>query len=369
MDGVQFSPENYRCQPFLNNPDCSAAGDDSSFDELTRFNLAPGNRVDLLVKAPDEPGTHCLVLNITTKLAEANTDREQHALRAELAKGTCGDTGGLGPLFTLIVRGTSKPMKFPELDDDTYPKMPSFLADLPSPEKIPAAQQRAVHYEMVAQGNLPGSNFWINQEKYNPSCANESFTLDVPEAWTLWNNSTGVAHPFHMHQNPFQLFSQSDRTSGTNTSGTYTYPVWRDVVPIPTATATAQISQWPPNSSPSDPSQGKDPKGAWGNAVIVYVAKEFTGGFVNHCHILGHEDRGMMHNTQAVCPAQRCDGGRCYALTGPVDDGVECGPDGFCSSDCADGKLFPALAACPAPPDQMSNWPAAYGVDTAASAP
>ena len=23
MDGVQFSPDNYACQPFLNNPDCS----------------------------------------------------------------------------------------------------------------------------------------------------------------------------------------------------------------------------------------------------------------------------------------------------------------------------------------------------------
>ena len=28
MDGVQFSPENYTCQPFLNNPDCSPAADD-----------------------------------------------------------------------------------------------------------------------------------------------------------------------------------------------------------------------------------------------------------------------------------------------------------------------------------------------------
>lgn len=29
---------------------------------------------------------------------------------------------------------------------------------------------------------------------------------------------------------------------------------------------------------------------------------DFTGEFVLHCHILGHEDRGMMQNVQVVCP-------------------------------------------------------------------
>jgi hypothetical protein len=29
---------------------------------------------------------------------------------------------------------------------------------------------------------------------------------------------------------------------------------------------------------------------------------EFTGEFVLHCHLLGHEDRGMMQNVQVVCP-------------------------------------------------------------------
>jgi FtsP/CotA-like multicopper oxidase with cupredoxin domain len=374
MDGVQFSPQNYRCQPFLNNPDCSPAGDDSSFDELTRFHLAPGSRVDLLVKAPDQAGAHCLVLNVTTTLAEANKSREQHAVRAELAEGTCGDTGGLGPLFTLIVEGKATPMMFPEASEDaandSYPAMPPYLADLPAPQDIAPARQRAVHYQMVNQGQLQGTQFWINQEKYDPSCANETLTLDAPEAWTLWNNSTGVAHPFHMHQNPFQLFSQSDRATAANADGAYEYPVWRDVVPIPKATAADEnLSQWPPNSDPADPSGGTDSTGAWGKAVIVYVAKEFTGAFVNHCHILGHEDRGMMHNTQAVCPDERCAGGSCYAVTGPVDDGIECGPDGFCSSDCATGETFAAAAACPAPPAQTSNWPTAYGIDAGVPMP
>jgi hypothetical protein len=90
--------------------------------------------------------------------------------------------------------------------------------------------------------------------------------------------------------------------------------------------------------------------------VITYVAKEFTGAFVNHCHILGHEDRGMMHNTQAVC----ADGQ--WAKTGPVPRGATCGADGFCPDDCQLGARLPATPACPTPPAQQSDWPSKYGV-------
>lgn len=342
MDGVQFSPDNYACQPFLNNPDCSPAPNNSSFDELTAFNLAPGNRVDVLVRAPDTAGTHCMVLDVTTKLAKANKSREQHVERAVLAQSTCGQTGGLGPLLTLVVEDQAQPMQFPAQAD--FPPMPPFLADLP--KVTDPALQRDIFYEMVNLGNLAGTQFWINQEKFDGSCANETLTLDVPEQWTLWNNSFNVAHPFHIHQNPFQLIKQSDR-------GIYRYPVWRDVMPIPTAPAPAgntSQTELPPNSNP------KDPNKPWGNTVIVYVAKEFTGGFVNHCHILGHEDRGMMHNTQAVCPDGQ------WARTAPVPPGATCDDAGFCPSDCQLGSPFSAAPACKAPPPQQSDWPKAYGV-------
>jgi L-ascorbate oxidase len=342
MDGVQFSPDNYVCQPFLNLPNCTPAPDNSSFDELTAFNLSPGNRVDILIKAPDTAGTHCLVLDITTKLAAEQKARQQHAARAVLVQGTCGNTGGLGPLLTLVVQDEARPMTFPARAE--FPPMASFLADLP-PVTDPA-KQHAVHYEMVNQGTLNETQFFINQEKYDSECANETLTVDAPEQWTLWNNSLGIAHPFHIHQNPFQLLSQSDR-------GTYKYPVWRDVMPIPTAATPSTPNPpaaWPPNSNPKDASQ------PWGNAVMVYVAKEFTGGFVNHCHILGHEDRGMMHNTQAACSNGQ------WAKTGPVPPGATCDAAGFCPGDCQLGAPIPARPACAVPPPQQSDWPSKYGL-------
>jgi FtsP/CotA-like multicopper oxidase with cupredoxin domain len=355
MDGVQFSPDNYGCQPFLNKPDCTPAADDSSFDELTAFSLAPGNRVDVLVKAPDAPGVHCLVLDITATLAGTNKAREALQARAAATQDTCGVTNGLGPLFTLVIEDDARDMRFPDVAE--FPAMPGYLSDLPA--VTDPALKRTVFYEMVGQAQLSGtgggtgggpakdgSQFWIDQAKYNPSCANETLTLDVPEEWTLRNNSFGVAHPFHIHQNPFQLRFESGAGRGW-----YKYPVWRDTLAIPTA-------ETPKGNTGNalEPNSDPDLLGAvWGKAVLTYVAKEFTGGFVHHCHILGHEDRGMMQNTQAVCANGSA------ATTGPVAPGTQCDSSGFCPSDCNTGTPVAAMAACPVPPAQTSDWPKAFG--------
>jgi FtsP/CotA-like multicopper oxidase with cupredoxin domain len=281
------------------------------------------------------------VLDITTRGAEAQRSREQHAARAALAQGACGGSG-LGPLLTVVVAAEARPMTFPERAD--FPPLPPFLADLP-PVTEPA-RQRAIHYEMVDRGTSAETQLFINQSKLDGACANETLTVDVPERWTLWNNSLTIAHPFHIHQNPFQLLSQSDR-------GTYKYPVWRDVVAIPTATPPGTPkppAAWPPNSNPQDANR------PWGSAVIVYVARELTGGFVHHSHILGHADRGMMHSTQVTCANGR------WAETGPVPPGARCDAAGFCPGDCQLGAPLVAIPACPAPPPQQSNWPSKYGV-------
>ena len=345
MDGVQFSPENYGCQPFLNNPNCSLEADDSAFDEPTAFELAPGNRVDLLIRAPMEPGVYCLVYNITASLQDKADEQIRGALlqRAAASASACGlgPNAKLGPLLTLVVEAQEKPMAFP--DENQFPPMAPYLKDIP--EVTEAELQHDLYYEMMGQGNLNGTQFWITQQKYDPSCANETLVLNQPQQWTLWNNSGAIAHPFHIHQNPFQLLAQSDRVPSE-----YSFPVWRDTLAIPKATlAKGEKNARCPTSDPEDPTN------PWGYAQLRYVAKEFTGSFVNHCHILGHEDRGMMHATQATC----ADGQ--WATTGPVPPDGHCDAEGFCTSDCEQGSPMPATPACAPPPDQRSDWLAAYG--------
>jgi len=399
MDGVQFSPQNYVCQPVLNQPDCTPRADETPFDELTSFELSPGNRIDLLIKAPNEPGIYCKHYAVYNSLsAKQEQLREAHArvTSDECVSDAAADTD----LSVLLkIRVTDEPaqeMQFPpcelsasgQVSRCEFPALPPFLEDLQEVDN--PKLRKNIHYEMVKQGSLQQAQFWINQTKYDPSCMNETVTLDVTEEWTLWNNSTLIRHPFHIHQNPFQITFESSR-------GTYTYPLWRDTIPIPTATcdcgcskveealrqscdlACGQLPRCPnvtPNGDTSGFSSGSQnvatpqqaPDGSWrltlhaanwGSAKIRYVAKEFTGAFVNHCHILGHEDRGMMHNTQASCRSAQ------WGTTGPARVGTVCDSAGFCPSDCETGRPIPSGSACASPPEQRSDWPAGYGYSTA----
>ncbi len=86
--------------------------------------------------------------------------------------------------------------------------------------------------------------------------------LGTVEEWTLINE-TGV-HPFHMHQNAYQIMSINGKP--------YTAHSRVDTFVIP-----------------------RRPNGAPPTSMVVRVPFEkFTGKFVFHCHILGHEDLGMM---------------------------------------------------------------------------
>ena len=77
------------------------------------------------------------------------------------------------------------------------------------------------------------------------------------EEWTI-RNPTPMDHPFHLHVWPMQVVA----VNGVPMAD----PVWRDVVNVP----------------------------AQGEAVVRIRFATFSGRTVYHCHILDHEDAGMM---------------------------------------------------------------------------
>ena len=88
--------------------------------------------------------------------------------------------------------------------------------------------------------------------------------LGTVEEWTLINNSTSE-HPFHIHINDFQVMSINGHP--------YNAHGLQDTVVIPA-------------------------KG--GRVVIRQPYEDFTGKFVFHCHVIFHEDRGMMAVVQVL---------------------------------------------------------------------
>ncbi|MBI4303796.1 MAG: multicopper oxidase domain-containing protein [Chloroflexi bacterium] len=84
------------------------------------------------------------------------------------------------------------------------------------------------------------------------------------EVWEILNQS-GMDHPFHQHVNAAQVLSVTGGDPGY--ASLYTsIPAWKDVVIVP----------------------------KWGSVRILVPVMDYTGMTMFHCHILEHEDIGMM---------------------------------------------------------------------------
>ena len=85
------------------------------------------------------------------------------------------------------------------------------------------------------------------------------------KTWRL--QSKGVDHPFHMHQNPYLVMRVEVPDENGNLVNILDRPRWQDVV-------------WIPRNG--------------GRVVFRARFPDYVGVMVNHCHILLHEDHGMM---------------------------------------------------------------------------
>jgi blue copper oxidase len=111
-------------------------------------------------------------------------------------------------------------------------------------------------------GGHGGGNFSINGRRMEIDYINERIQFNTTEIWELSNNSP-MMHPFHVHNGQFQLLDRNGRTPPANEMG------WKDTVQV-------------------------------GSGELVRIIMRFTdfiddeNPYMYHCHILEHEDRGMM---------------------------------------------------------------------------
>ena len=98
--------------------------------------------------------------------------------------------------------------------------------------------------------------------------------LNTCEEWIIYNYSN-LVHPFHIHVNPFLLIESHDPNGTTNQDGINR---WWDTIGIPAAKFNGTDLQEP------------------GYVRIRSRFWDYWGEYVFHCHILVHEDQGMMQN-------------------------------------------------------------------------
>ena len=113
---------------------------------------------------------------------------------------------------------------------------------------------KTVHKEF--KDEFPNT-FTINGQTFNPNRIDNTAVLGTVQKWVLRNNSP-EDHPFHMHIDYFQVIQKNGLRFDANG--------FQDTVVIPRQ----------------------------GSVTILIDFEDYTGKFVYHCHILNHEDHGMM---------------------------------------------------------------------------
>lgn len=146
---------------------------------------------------------------------------------------------------------------------------------------VPAADI-AVNRSFTYSQDPSNFQFFMDGETFpNPPIYQQR--LNTVEEWVITNISTSI-HPLHIHVNHFQVISVfSPQNPGLNVTTPQQW--YQDDVNVPAAlTVNGVVTP--------------------GKVVIRIKPLDFTGAFVNHCHILHHEDMGMMAlvNTQPETP-------------------------------------------------------------------
>jgi FtsP/CotA-like multicopper oxidase with cupredoxin domain len=275
QDGVQFADINYQ----------------KSLDKS--FLMASGNRVDLLVKAPMQPQKEPYKLQVMPSVATSD-------LLTALPV----------TLLTIEVAGSGPEMQFIK----HAPKQPYFLADITNDE---IKGTKTIVFNSLQPGSA--AQHTINGQPFSGEVG-EVVLLNTAEEWTVMNatnTGTGPAnidHPFHIHINPFQITEVFDPNE-TILDPSTGQQVNKYVFDKPTVAGQCQLDpndpeSWHPCTRVSQPYRiwwdvFPIPSGrqitVFGRNVIVpgYFKMrsrfvDFPGLFVMHCHILAHEDRGMM---------------------------------------------------------------------------
>lgn len=141
---------------------------------------------------------------------------------------------------------------------------PDTLATPTDLRTLPITRNRTISFSE----NNDAGQFFINGQLYSPSRDDVVVPLGSVEQWNLVNNSQEV-HTFHIHQTDFQVI----RVNGQNQE----FLGYQDTVDIA--------------------------PGGIVHIIIPFTHPSQVGRFVFHCHILEHEDGGMMQNIVVVDPA------------------------------------------------------------------
>jgi len=226
--------------------------------EVAEVLLAPGERAEVLIKGVRPPGQYrllnlpydrgCMNMNMGGMMHHGSGMGGMGRMGG-MPQNICSQSYSDQTLATLTYQGSTDSLPLPS---QLIP-----VSALPEPSKT-----RRFEFSMaMGMGTGMGMAFLFNGKSYAPDRIDTEVQLGTIEEWELVNvDPDRMDHPFHLHINPFQVISRNGQPEP--------YLAWKDTVLV---------------------------KG--GETVRIRIAfQDFTGKTMYHCHILDHEDLGMMGN-------------------------------------------------------------------------
>ncbi len=241
---------------FNDNRDFYIIGSDGGLLEksvkVNNLKLAPAERVEILVDVADGKF-------ITLKhIAQNNT--------TSMGRGMMGRGGMMGNMMGMGLRDKDLNIFTIDATSITNSKkaIPINLVKHDNIAVSSVVRRRIMDLQMQMgpQMMFGGDAFSINNKTMNVSRIDEIVKHDTAEIWVIKNNSS-MAHPFHIHNVQFKIIKKSSGIIKGHELG------FKDSVLVDVNEQISVIMKFPKFSDKKIP-------------------------YMYHCHILEHEDRGMM---------------------------------------------------------------------------
>ncbi|PSB48907.1 copper oxidase [Cyanosarcina cf. burmensis CCALA 770] len=215
--------------------------------ELKELLLAPGERVEVLVRGERQPKQYRL-LNLPYNRGGMEMMEDEMGMMGGSSH-MMGESSQVNPQVLAILTYQGSVSTLP------LPKQLIPVETLPEPKTV-RRLKLSMEEEMSPDMAM---NFTFNGKAFDPNRIDAQVRLNTVEDWELVNvDPDRMDHPFHLHVNPFQVITRNGKPEP--------YRAWKDTVLV-----------------------------RGGETVRIRIPfRDFSGKTVYHCHVLDHEDLGMM---------------------------------------------------------------------------
>ncbi len=230
---------------------------------LTRLRMAPGERVEILIDMTNMQGQTLNLRSFASELPNGIYGAAYPGMMSMMTLNGYNPNPMNGTDFDIMEINVIAPTNNPVTTIPT-----SLVYIIPLLESLADITRTLTFTPEMMGPNALNGKFYINGGSFNMNTINYSIPLDNIEIWTISNQSP-TAHPFHIHDVHFYVLDRNGVPPPASEQGR------KDVILIPAMESARIIMQFTDFANDDVP-------------------------YMYHCHMLTHEDDGMMGQFEVV---------------------------------------------------------------------